>query len=295
MPGDKSITHRAVMLNAIASGTATGTRAGLGADCLSPPACMRSLGATVRRRWPDGATGDDLRRHPHSGEEERAGAVLLVEGAGAGGLTEPADVLDAGNSGTTARLLSGILAGQPFFSVLNGDASRSRPMGRVVQPLRQMGARIEARRERDAAPPGRLSFALRGSRLELGVASAQLKSCLLLAGLYARGRRDRAAGRSRDHTERLLRAQGAQITEGASETRPWPSKGSQPAGGGRGRPRGRLLGRVRLVAACIHPDARVTVRDVRSIGRTGLLDVLREMGPRSRCATRPQRGSRWRT
>src|SRR5918998_3536137 len=97
VPGDKSITHRAVMMNAIASGVATVTGAGLGADCLSTAACMRALGATVRRRWPDGATGDDLRRHPHSGEEERADAVLLVEGPGAGGLTEPADVLDAGN------------------------------------------------------------------------------------------------------------------------------------------------------------------------------------------------------
>ncbi len=256
VPGDKSITHRAVMLNAIASGTATVTGAGLGADCLSTTACMRSLGATVRRRWPDGATGDDLRRHPHSGEEERAGAVLLVEGAGAGGLTEPADVLDAGNSGTTARLLSGILAGQPFFSVLNGDASlRSRPMGRVVQPLRQMGARIEARREGTLLPLAVSPSSLRGTRLELGVASAQLKSCLLLAGLYARGTTEIVQPEgSRDHTERLLRAQGARITEGG-RTGPDPGcrRGGQPAGGGRGRPRGHLLGRV-LARRRLHPS-----------------------------------------
>ncbi|HEX2515181.1 MAG TPA: 3-phosphoshikimate 1-carboxyvinyltransferase [Chloroflexota bacterium] len=282
VPGDKSITHRAVMLNAIASGTATVTGAGLGADCLSTAACMRSLGATVRRRWPDGATGDDLRRHPHSGEEERAGAVLLVEGAGAGSLTEPADVLDAGNSGTTARLLSGVLAGQPFFSVLNGDASlRSRPMGRVVQPLRQMGARIEARREGTLLPLAVSPSSLRGSRLELGVASAQLKSCLLLAGLYARGTTEIVQPEgSRDHTERLLRAQGAQITEGGQRDLTLAVEGGASLRAVDVAVPGDVSSAAFwLVAACIHPDARVTVRDVGiNPGRTGLLDVLREMG-----------------
>src|SRR6266542_4687399 len=123
VPGDKSITHRAVMLNSIAAGTAVVTGAGLGADCLSTAACMRALGATVRRRWPGGELTDDLRRNPATGQEERADAVLVVEGAGLRGLREPDNVLDAGNSGTTTRLLTGILAGQRFFSVLTGDAS----------------------------------------------------------------------------------------------------------------------------------------------------------------------------
>ncbi len=133
VPGDKSITHRAVMLNAIARGVAMVTGAGLGADCLSTAACMRALGATVQRRWPDGTLGDDLRRHPVTGAEARGGAELRV-GVGIDGLHEPGDVLDAGNSGTTARL-----EWHPrravFFSVLTGDGSlRGRPMGRVVEP-----------------------------------------------------------------------------------------------------------------------------------------------------------------
>src|SRR5688500_989366 len=175
VPGDKSITHRAVMMNAIASGTATVTGAGLGADCLSTAACMRALGATVRRRWPDGTLTDDLRRDPATGQDERADAILVVEGGGTRGLREPADVLDAGNSGTTARLLTGILAAQPFFTVLTGDASlRSRPMGRVVQPLRQLGARLAARQEDSLLPLVAMPATLRGAALEIKVASAQL-------------------------------------------------------------------------------------------------------------------------
>ena len=282
VPGDKSITHRAVMLNAIAQGTATVTGAGLGADCLSTAACMRALGATVRRRWPDGALSDDLRRHPETGQEERAGAVLIVEGAGRTGLREPAGVLDAGNSGTTSRLLSGILAGQPFFSVLTGDESlRSRPMGRVVEPLRRLGARLDARANGTLLPLAVSPGALRGTALMMGVASAQLKSCLLLAGLYADGTTEIAQPEaSRDHTERLLGAQGARIT------------GAGPDGLTlriEGRPDLRAVdvavpGDISsaafwLVAACIHPRARVTVRGVGvNPSRTGLLDVLREMG-----------------
>jgi 3-phosphoshikimate 1-carboxyvinyltransferase len=279
VPGDKSITHRAVMLNAIAGGTATVTGAGLGADCLSTAACMRALGATVRRRWPGGQLTDDLRRNPLTGEDERADAVLVVEGAGAAGLREPADVLDAGNSGTTSRLLSGILAGQPFFSVLTGDASlRGRPMGRVVQPLRQMGARISARHDGTLLPLAVSPGALRGTELTMHVASAQLKSCLLLAGLYAGGETAIVQPEeSRDHTERLLSAQGASIVQDGLTLRI------------AGRPSLRAVDVVVpgdissaafwLVAACIHPDARVTVRNVGvNPTRTGIIDVLREMG-----------------
>jgi 3-phosphoshikimate 1-carboxyvinyltransferase len=283
VPGDKSITHRAVMLNAIARGAATVRGAGLGADCLSTAACVRALGATVRRRWPDGTLTDDLRRNPATGAQERDGAVLLLEGAGgaAGGLREPADVLDAGNSGTTARLLSGILAGQPFFSVLTGDASlRSRPMGRIVQPLRRLGARLEARREGTLLPLAVSPARLRGTSLQMSVASAQLKSCLLLAGLYAAGETSISQpAASRDHTERLLAAQGARLTAEGLTLRI------------EGHPTLRALdveipgdlssAAFWLVAACLHPRARVTVRHVGvNPGRTGLLDVLREMGAR---------------
>ncbi|HEX2035909.1 MAG TPA: 3-phosphoshikimate 1-carboxyvinyltransferase [Chloroflexota bacterium] len=281
VPGDKSITHRAVMLNAIAEGVATVTGAGLGADCLSTAACVRALGATVRRRWPDGSLTDELRRNPATGRDERADAVLLVEGVGLDGLREPADVLDAGNSGTTARLLSGILAGQPFFSVLTGDASlRQRPMDRVVVPLQAMGARLAARRDGTLLPLALSPARLQGTRLHLRVASAQLKSCLLLAGLYAEGETElHQPELSRDHTERLLSAQGAQVTAEGNTLRI------------QGRPRLQAVdvavpGDVSsaafwLVAACIHPRARVTVRGVGvNPTRTGILDVLQEMGAR---------------
>lgn len=279
VPGDKSITHRAVMLNAIASGTATVTGAGLGADCLSTAACVRALGATVRRLWPTAELTDDLRRDPASGKDDRADAVLIIEGVGLTGLAEPADVLDAGNSGTTSRLLTGILAGQPFFSVLTGDASlRSRPMGRVVEPLRAMGARITARRGDTLLPLAVAPSNLRGRELAMRVASAQLKSCLLLAGLYAEGTTEIVQPEaSRDHTERLLAAQGARLNAEGLRLRI------------EGRPALRAVD-VRvpgdissaafwLVGACVHPNARITVRDVGvNPTRTGILDVLREMG-----------------
>ncbi|MDQ3703187.1 MAG: 3-phosphoshikimate 1-carboxyvinyltransferase [Chloroflexota bacterium] len=277
--GDKSITHRAVMLNAIARGVATVTGAGLGADCLSTSTCMRALGATVQRRWPDGSLTDDLRRHPVSGADEPSGAELRVEGAGIAGLREPSDVLDAGNSGTTARLLSGVLAGQSFFSVLTGDGSlRSRPMGRIVHPLREMGARIDGRRDGTLLPLAIAPARLRGARLEMSVASAQLKSCLLLAGLFAEGETEIVQRQaSRDHTERMLRAQGALVTADGLTLRL------------AGRPQLKAVDTVVpgdvssaafwLVAACIHPQARVTVRNVGvNPSRTGILDVLREMG-----------------
>ncbi|HEU5317873.1 MAG TPA: 3-phosphoshikimate 1-carboxyvinyltransferase [Chloroflexota bacterium] len=284
VPGDKSITHRAVMLNAVARGTATVTGAGLGADCLSTAACMRALGATVRRRWPGGELTDDLRRNPATGQDERADAVLVVEGRGTRGLCEPADVLDAGNSGTTARLLTGILAAQPFLSVLTGDASlRSRPMGRVIEPLRRLGARLAARDGDRLLPLAAMPASLRGAHLEISVASAQLKSCLLLAGLYADGVTQIAQPEeSRDHTERMLGAQGARIERDGRTLRIHgltqheslraidvivPGDISSAA--------------FWLVAGCVHPNARVLVRNVGiNPTRTGILDVLREMGGR---------------
>jgi 3-phosphoshikimate 1-carboxyvinyltransferase len=281
VPGDKSITHRAVMLNAIAAGTATVTGAGLGADCLSTAACMRALGARVRRRWPDGQLADDLRRDPATGLDERADAVLVVEGAGPDGLREPADVLDAGNSGTTARLLSGVLAGQRFFSVLTGDASlRSRPMGRIVQPLRQLGARVAARADDTLLPLVALPAALRGTRLRISVASAQLKSCLLLAGLYAEGVTEiEQPEASRDHTERLLSAQGARVDQDGLTLR--IHGGARLQAVDVAVPGDISSAAFWLVAGCIHPDARVVVRNVGvNPSRTGILDVLRDMGGR---------------
>jgi 3-phosphoshikimate 1-carboxyvinyltransferase len=279
VPGDKSITHRAVMLNAIAAGTSTVVGAGLGGDCLSTVACMRALGATVRRRWPTGELTDDLRRDPLTGVEDRADAVLLIHGVGQSGVLEPVDVLDAGNSGTTARLLAGILSGQPFFSILTGDGSlRSRPMRRVVDPLRQMGARVFGRQGDSLLPLAIAPSSLHGAALRIPVASAQLKSCLLLAGLSADGVTEiEQPELSRDHTERLLAAMGARVEHKGLSLRVY------------GHPMLRCIdvavpGDISsaafwLVAGCIHPDARVTVRNVGvNPTRTGIVEVLRAMG-----------------
>lgn len=279
VPGDKSITHRAVMLNAIARGTATVTGAGLGADCLSTASCVRALGASVKRRWPRGEVSEALTRDPLTGEEARADAVLVVEGMGLDGLSEPADVLDAGNSGTTARLLTGILAGQAFFSVLTGDASlRCRPMGRVVAPLRRLGARLSGRRNDTLLPLAVSPATLQSARLSIDVASAQLKSCLLLAALYAPGETEiTQPAVSRDHTERLLAAQGARVAQDGLLLRVsgWPRLSAVDVA----VPGDLSAAAFWLVAACIHPHARLTVRHVGvNPTRSGILDVLREMG-----------------
>lgn len=259
VPGDKSISHRALLLNALAEGTARVRGLGLGADVLSTERCLRALGVVIEPADADGR---------------------VVHGVGLHGLREPNDVLDAGNSGTTMRLLCGVLAGQPFFSVLTGDASlRRRPMARVLDPLRRMGAEAWGRAGGQYAP-----LALRGGRLHaldyaLPVASAQLKSALLLAGLQAEGTTHlREPAPSRDHTERLLRAQGVALrVEGRDLWLTPPTAPLRPVD--IAVPGDFSSAAYWLVAACVHPDARITVRDVGiNPGRTGLLEVLRAMG-----------------
>ncbi len=190
LPGDKSISHRVALIGAISEGTTEAENFPLSADCLSTLACLRALGV-------------DLGLESHR---------LHVEGRGLGGLQEPREVLDAGNSGTTARLLLGILAGQPFSSTLSGDSSlRERPMNRVIDPLRRFGAHIEA------AEGERLPLRIQGGSLQaidyaLPVASAQVKSAILLAGLYASGVTSvRETFATRDHTEIALGGCGANI------------------------------------------------------------------------------------
>ncbi|MFO7166597.1 MAG: 3-phosphoshikimate 1-carboxyvinyltransferase [Chloroflexota bacterium] len=263
IPGDKSISHRAVMFNALADGEARITHFLPGADCRSTIACMRALGVPI----------------DHDGE------TVVVRGVGLGGLSEPADVLDCGNSGTTLRLLTGLLAGQPgMFAVLTGDASlRSRPQKRIVAPLRALGATLDGRQQGDRAPLAVRGAALHGGSYELPVASAQVKSALLLAALSGDGPLT-LTGRTdgRDHTERMLSAMGADIvTEGRTITLHPPSA--------RGA---RALRAVSLrvpgdpssaafwwVAAAIHPDAELTTVGVGlNPTRTGALDALRMMG-----------------
>ena len=189
VPGDKSISHRAVMLAGLSNGRCEIDGFLPSEDCLSTVGAMRSLGIQV----------DVL-------EESELGPVrLLVHGLD-GRLQAPAGDIDCGNSGTTMRLLSGILAGQPFASRLVGDASLSRrPMGRVVEPLQNMGCQISADGEQGCAPLEIRGGGLKGTRYELPVASAQVKSAVLLAGLFAEGKTTVVQPQlTRDHTERML-------------------------------------------------------------------------------------------
>ena len=192
IPGDKSISHRSVMFGSIALGTTEITHFLNGADCLSTIDCFRKLGVDIEQR-PD---------------------CILVHGKGLHGLSAPADILNVGNSGTTTRLMSGILVGQDFTSVMSGDDSlNSRPMGRIMKPLNSMGAHITSIHGNNCAPlkiePGNLH----GIDYQSPVASAQVKSAVLLAGLYADGTTSvTEPALSRNHTELMLKSFGADIS-----------------------------------------------------------------------------------
>ncbi len=260
VPGDKSISHRAVMLGTLAQGTTT-IRGFLPAnDCLATVRCMTVLGASI---------------------EERTSTELIVQGVGArGGLREPAVVLDCAGSGTTMRLLAGILAGHPFYSVLTGNESlRARPMARVATPLRKMGATVLGRDENRLPPLTIRGGNLRGIEYTLPVASAQVKSAILLAGLYADGPTIvYEPGPARDHTERLLAAQGVRVdSEGGAITLTPPDGPLNPLN--ITVPGDFSSAAFLLVAACLVPGSEVTVRGVgTNPTRTGLLDIMAAMG-----------------
>lgn len=257
VPGDKSISHRAALFGALATGQTRIEGFLAGEDCLSTVACLRQLGAAV----------------------ELNSEAVLVGGVGLDGLREPDDVLDAGNSGTTARLLLGVLAGQPFFSVLTGDASlRRRPMGRVTAPLGQMGAQFSGRAQGKLLPLSVQGGNLRSIYYHSPVASAQVKSAVLLAGLFADGETAvLEPEKSRDHTERMLSAFGARVETQGREVRVQSSP----------ELRGRLVrvpGDISsaaffLVAASIVPGSDLLLRNVGvNPTRTGVLEALQEMG-----------------
>ncbi|HLJ59461.1 MAG TPA: 3-phosphoshikimate 1-carboxyvinyltransferase [bacterium] len=254
VPGDKSISHRAALLGGLAAGTTTVDGFLRGDDCLATLACMQAMGVRV---------DDD-------------GTRLVIHG---GALTEPDQVLDVGNSGTTIRLLSGILAGQPFHSVVTGDASiRRRPMDRVATPLRRMGARISGRSGGRLAPLSIDGGGLRGIAYETPVASAQIKSAVLLAGLFADGETEvREPSQSRDHTERMLGAFGVPVRRDGLAVR---MSGPAALRGTALRVPGDLSSAAfLLVAAALVPGSEVTVEDVGlNPTRTGVLDVLGLMG-----------------
>lgn len=194
VPGDKSISHRCVMFGSIAKGITEVSGFLNSADCLSTIACFRNMGIEIE-------TG------PERGH-------VRIHGKGIHGLTAPKDTLDCGNSGTTTRLISGILAGQKFPSRLTGDASiQRRPMNRIIDPLTQMGASVRSEKDNGCSPLVIRPSHLHGIDYRSPVASAQVKSCILLAGLYADGRTSVIEpAPSRNHTELMLKGFGADIT-----------------------------------------------------------------------------------
>ena len=268
MPGDKSISHRALLLAALAPGESRITGAGDGADVRSTAGIVAALGASVERMDEAGPT-----------------VGYRVVSPGADGLTEPTGVLDCGNSGTSLRLTAGMVAGLPIRVVLDGDDSlRRRPVARIIEPLRSMGAALHARRN-DSLPPltvvGRTP--LRAVDVATSVPSAQVKSAILLAGLRADGRTTvREAVVTRDHTERMLRARGVPVERadapGGGVT--WTIEGGLDVRAVDERVPGDVSAAAFwLVAGAIHPDAELTIRDVGvNPTRRAIVDLLREMG-----------------
>ncbi len=260
-PGDKSISHRAVILNSIASGKARIANFSPGDDCLAMISGLRALGVEII---------------------EESG-LLTVSGVGKEGFAEPADVLNARNSATTMRLLAGLLAAQPFLSIITGDESlRSRPMARLIHPLRMMGADIWGRGYDSLAPLAIKGGQLRGIDYTSPVASAQLKSAILIAGLFAKGGTTvEEPAASRDHTERMLWAMGADLKHDGSKIALNPPTSLSPIDI-------HIPGDISsaafwLVAAAIHPNAHITVTKAGiNPTRTGIIDVLLQMGAKLR-------------
>lgn len=257
VPGDKSISHRSLMLGAVADGTTRISGFLPGEDCLATLAAIRALGVAV----------------------DQAGTTEVeVHGRGFRGLTAPAAPLDMGNSGTAMRLFTGLLCGQPFSAELVGDASLSRrPMERVAAPLRQMGAHIDTT---DGRPPVRIrgGALLAGIDFAMPVASAQVKSAVLLAGLQARGTTTvREPAPTRDHTERMLQAFGVPV-------RTTPGSVTVPGGATLRATAVAVPGDLSsatfpIVAACLAGSGGLTVENVGlNPTRTGILDILRLMG-----------------
>ena len=253
VPGDKSISHRGVMLGALANGVTEIDGFLSGADCLSTIDCFRKMGIPI--------TID--------------GSHVTVRGQGLYGLEKPAETLYTGNSGTTTRLLCGILAGQDFDTVITGDASIcKRPMKRVVAPLSEMGARIRG----DYCPLYITGSKLHGMEYRMPVASAQVKTSILLAGLYAEGQTViHEPERSRNHTEFMLTAMGADLKVQGNDILLTPGKELAPQNIS-------VSGDISsaaffMVLAAILPDSRITIRNVGiNPTRTGILDVFEAMG-----------------
>lgn len=260
VPGDKSISHRAVMFGSLAEGTTEITNFLQGADCLSTIACFRHMGIEI----------------------ENTTERILVHGKGLHGLRKPDCILDVGNSGTTTRLISGILAGQDFEVSLTGDDSiQSRPMGRIIRPLSEMGANIESVKGNGCAPlrirPGKLH----AIRYNSPVASAQVKSCVLLAGMYASGGETSVTepSLSRNHTELMLSYFGADVSSAGTTAviQPEPRLTAQKV-----EVPGDISSAAYFIAAALMvPGSEILIRNVGiNPTRDGILRVVRAMGGR---------------
>lgn len=258
VPGDKSVSHRAAIIGAIARGQTTIANFSPALDCRRTLECLEAIGARPRFS---------------------ADGKLIVEGLGLRGLREPQDVLDVGNSGTTLRVLPGVLAGQEFFSVITGDASvRGRPMARVIDPLRDMGARITGRRGGSFAPLAIDGRVLHGTSYRTPVPSAQVKTAILLAGLLAEGRTTVAEiSSSRDHTERMLKHFGAAIDR--ADLSATVTGGKQFEGADVSVPGDLSSAAFFLVAVALVPGSSLILKDVGvNPTRTGIIEALTNMG-----------------
>ena len=259
VPGDKSISHRSVMFGAIAKGLTEVTNFLQGADCLSTISCFRQLGISI----------------------ENTPEKILVHGRGLHGLSAPEKILDAGNSGTTTRLLSGILSGQEFSSVLTGDASiQKRPMKRIMEPLSLMGAQIESVRHNGCAPLSITGRPLHGISYATPVASAQVKSAILLAGLYADSPTQVTEPLpSRNHTELMLKGFGANLV---SEGKTALLRPGFPLFGQKIEVPGDISSAAYFLAAgLLVPGSEILVKNVGiNPTRSGILSVIRSMGGR---------------
>ena len=257
VPGDKSISHRSIMLGAIANGS-TSVRGFLrGGDNMATMGAFRAMGVEIN---------DD-------------GQTVVIQGKGLHGLSEPGDVIDCGNSGTTIRLITGLLAGQSFFSVVTGDQYlRKRPMKRVVEPLTRMGARILGRNQGSLAPLAISGGSLNAIGYESPVSSAQVKSAIMLAGLYADGETSlREPSLSRDHSERMFRLFGASLDVFNSGVT--VRGGVELQGQDITVPGDISSATFYIVAALITPGSELLIRNVGvNPTRTGAIDILRAMG-----------------
>ncbi|KGA99132.1 3-phosphoshikimate 1-carboxyvinyltransferase [Alkalihalobacillus alcalophilus ATCC 27647 = CGMCC 1.3604] len=257
IPGDKSISHRAIMFGAVAEGKTTVEGFLAGEDCLSTIDCFRKMGVEI----------------------EQNGEDVIIEGKGWGGLEEPSEILDVGNSGTTTRLMLGILATRPFHSVLIGDDSiAKRPMARVTNPLKQFGADIAGRDNGNYTPLSVRGGGTKGIDFHSPVASAQVKSAVLLAGLQSEGTTSvTEPALTRDHTERMLEAYGVEVQrDGLTVT----VKGGQTLKARHIEVPGDISSAAFFLAAgAIVPHSEITLEGVGiNPTRAGIIDVLIEMG-----------------